>query len=169
MKTNKIENIKALIEKFFDGDTTAQEEEMLYSFFNSKRVPKELEKYRETLTAFGLISRKAATAHVRHTRMWRIVASAAAAVMLLFGVVAYLNFHEEQVLAANYGGSYVIVNGHRTDDLKAIKKDIKTALNDAKSIEHHAENNTTVDKAEQEVLDNIDDPQMKREVMQMLN
>lgn len=169
MKKTEIKNIETLVGKFFDGDTTQTEEQRLYSFFSSRRVPSELEKYRETLTAFGLISKREAPVRARRITLWRTVASVAAAAVIAFGVMTYINLHEERMLAAIYGGSYVIENGHRTDNLRQIKDDIKTALSDAKTIEHHANNSSTVDDAEQDVLNNIDDPDMRREVQQMLN
>lgn len=41
----KLNNIKALLEKYFEGQTTLEEEDFLKSFFNSPQVPEEFESY----------------------------------------------------------------------------------------------------------------------------
>ena len=93
---------------------------------------------------------------------------AAAMLALIVGIAIYSNYHEEQSLARIYGGSYVIENGRRIDDLSAIQDDIERALADSHRIEQHAEHNV-IDRAEQDVLDNISDPDMRDEVEKMLN
>lgn len=168
MKQKDIEKIESLAEKFFDGETTQAEEQRLYDFFTRRDVPPQLEKYRRTLTAFGLVSKHTERKSARTVHIWRIVTSVAAAVVLLFGVVIYLDYHKEQTLAANYGGSYVIVNGQRIDDLSRIQNDIKTVLSDASAIERRATEASIADKAEQEVLQNITNPEMRQQVMEML-
>ena len=66
-----------------------------------------------------------------------------------------------------YGGSYVIENGRRIDDLTEIQDDIEQTLADSRRIEQHAKHNV-IDHAEQDVLNNISDPDMRREVENML-
>ena len=80
----------------------------------------------------------------------------------------YANFREDRALARLYGGSYVIENGRRIDDLSSIREDIEQTLDDARRIESRTHHDF-IDNAEQEVLDNITDPEMQKEVEQMLN
>ena len=55
MKT--IEEILALIERFFEGDTTLEEEHWLYNYFKqTKDLPEELAAYRETFLGFDAIA-----------------------------------------------------------------------------------------------------------------
>ena len=98
----------------------------------------------------------------------RALMGAAAMLALIVGIAIYSNYHEEQSLARIYGGSYVIENGRRIDDLSAIQDDIERALADSRRIEQHTEHNV-IDRAEQDVLDNISDPDMRDEVEKMLN
>lgn len=168
MKKSDIKNMELLTQKFFDGDTTEAEEQRLYAFYSAGEMPQQLARYKDTLTAFGLISKPAATKKAHTTRLWRAVAGVAAAVLLTAGITATVRIHEERTLTRLYAGSYVIVNGQRTDDLRAIKDNIQTALNDAKHIERMAGETDVVGNAEADVLRNISDPDMKREVMELL-
>ena len=93
---------------------------------------------------------------------------AAAAVALVLCLTLYAGYHEDRALARLYGGSYVIVDGKRIDDLSVIRGDIEQTLNDARRIESHAEAGF-IDGAERDVLMSIDDPDVRREVEQMLN
>ena len=73
------------------------------------------------------------------------------------------------MLARVYGGSYVIENGHRIDDLSMIKTDIETALGEARHIEEHIEKRSPIEQAEQDLLNSIDDPDERKRISEMLN
>ena len=90
------------------------------------------------------------------------------AIVLLFGVLTYLDYREDKALARLYGGSYVIDNGHRIDDLGRIKGDIEAALADAEHIESRIGRRSVVEQVELDVLGSIDDPDMRRQVEEML-
>lgn len=49
----ELQNIKALIEKYFDGTTSVQEEKQLKVYFSSDNVAPELEKYRNLFSYFS--------------------------------------------------------------------------------------------------------------------
>ena len=100
--------------------------------------------------------------------VWRAVCGVAAAIVLLFGVLTYLDYREDKALARLYGGSYVIDNGHRIDDLGRIKGDIEAALADAEHIESRIGRRSVVEQVELDVLGSIDDPDMRRQVEEML-
>lgn len=168
MKEKEIKKTEQLVRKFFDGMTTDREEQQLYGIFKRGDLPPQLAKYRDTLTAFGLISHPAATGRARTVTLRRAVAGIAAAVLIVFGIMLYMNVREERTLAAMYEGSYVIENGQRTDDLSEIKDDIQAALSDARTIERNAHESSVVSDAEQDVLGSISDPDTRREVMEML-
>ena len=52
-----ITEIKALIERFFEGETTLEEEQWLYDYFKqTKDLPGELETYREMFLGFDAIA-----------------------------------------------------------------------------------------------------------------
>ena len=177
MKT-KYNDIKLLIDKFFDGDTTLDEEQRLYDFFGNGQVPKELEEYRPMFVGFGAMLYKPeehtsktqkAILHPLRRKLIYALSGIAASIILFVGIMAAIDFHEDQVLARTYAGSYIIVNGERIDDLSRIKPDIEHALSNARHIESHVERHSTVKQAEQDVLDNIDDPLEKVRIEQLLN
>lgn len=168
MNSKKTKEIEQLVERFFDGETTTEEEARLYKVFRRKRLPDSLERMRPVMEAFGAMSEEKPRHAVTVSMIRRALMSAAAVLALIVGIAIYSNYHEEQSLARIYGGSYVIENGRRIDDLSAIQDDIERALADSRRIEQHAEHNV-IDRAEQDVLDNISDPDMRDEVEKMLN
>lgn len=168
--------IERLIERFFNGDTTLSEERLLYRFFQSDGVPAEMECYRDMFADFGSLPIESDASVVKkdtHQRrakwLWPAIAGVAAALLLAFGMTYYHNVREDRMLAARYGGSYVIENGHRTDDLSDIRDDIETALDKAKSIESNDMVGSTVEQAERNVLNSIADPAERERINAILN
>ena len=131
MNSKKTKDIEQLVQRFFDGETTTEEEARLYMVFRRKRLPDSLERMRPVMEAFGSMGARTP----RHAMTASIV--------------------------------YIIENGRRTDDLRAIHDDIERTLADSRRIEKRAGQNV-IDRAEQDVLDNISDPDMRREVELML-
>lgn len=169
MRTKDIERAERLIEKFFDGETTLVEEKWLYRLFGRRDLPEQLRRYRPMFAAFGSMpadgERKA-----RIVAMFRRAVSATAVVLLFVaGMALYSDYHEDRMLARVYGGSYVIENGRRIDDLSRIRENIESTLDEANRIEARLNGLETVRSAEQDVLDGIDDPEMRRQVEDMLN
>lgn len=161
--------MERLVAKFLDGETSLQEERRLYDYFAQSSLPRQLEQYRLLFAGFAAIGKPQERRHATHIHLWRIVAGMAAAVLIVLGRWQISNLHEEWALARIYSGSYVIDNGHRIDDLRQIETDIKTTLTQADHIERQAESNSVVEQAERNIINNIDDPQMRKEVMDMLN
>ena len=169
MNNREIKDTERLVRRFFDGETTLAEERGLYRLFSRKWLPQELEKYRPVFAAFGSMQ----AGEGRRVRLvpvlWRAVCGVAAAVLLLLGVWAYIDYREDKALARLYGGSYVIENGVRIDDLGRIRGDIEQALADAERVEESAGQGSVADRAEADVLGGIDDPELRRQVEDMLN
>lgn len=169
MRTKDIERAERLIEKFFDGETTLAEEKWLYRQFGRSDLPEQLRRYCPMFAAFGSLpsdnERKAQIVSVFR----RAVRATAVVLMLLAGITFYSDYHEERMLARLYGGSYVIENGRRIDDLSRIRENIENTLDEANRIEERLSRSETVQSAEQDVLDGIDDPEMRRQVEEMLN
>ena len=167
MNSKKTKEIERLMQRFFDGETTTEEEARLYRVFRRKRLPHSLERMRPVMEAFGSMEARAPRRAMTASIVRRVLAGAAAVLALAVGTAVYSDYREEQSLARLYGGSYIIENGRRTDDLRAIHDDIERTLADSRRIEKRAEQNV-IDRAEQDVLDNISDPDMRREVELML-
>ena len=67
-----------------------------------------------------------------------------------------------------YGGSYMIVNGERVDNLRKIQAQIAGTLDDALKIEALVASSQPMD-VEQSVLSEIEDVEMREEIRRMLN
>ena len=160
--------MEELVERFFNGDTTTAEEARLYRLFRRKRLPDELERMRPMFAAFASMQCEEPRRVAMMRTLRRAAIGTAAALAIALCLTLYANFREDRALARLYGGSYVIENGRRIDDLSSIREDIEQTLDDARRIESRTHHDF-IDNAEQEVLDNITDPEMQKEVEQMLN
>lgn len=108
-------HIKELVQKFFDGETTANEEDELYCFFEKPDIPEDLKRYKPLFSYFcNDISEKLNT-DLSESKDWlqkrqanRIllyIAGIAAAILLL---VIINPFHRNET---SYKDSYAVVNG----------------------------------------------------------
>lgn len=168
MNSKEIKNTERLIERFFNGDTSLAEERRLYRTFLRRSLPPELEKYRSVFRGFASMS--AGNGHKARLMpvIRRAVCASAVALVLILGVSAYLNYNEDRMLARVYGGSYIIENGRRIDDLSRIKTDIEAVLLDAERIEARVAQSSPVEQAEQDVLNSIGDPAERQRIMKLL-
>lgn len=167
-------DIARLIERFLDGTTTATEERQLYRYFASSRVAPQWEAYREMFQDYAALDAEQGLAAPNRTgrrlRLWHVVAGVAAVGLLLFGTVTLLRIQETRMLQRHYGGSYVIENGRRIDDLRVIAPNVRSTLVYAASVEQQVETDAErMRQTERDVLDNISDPQMRQSVMKILN
>ena len=118
-----MDNIKELLQKYFDGETSLAEESILQEYFAQTEVAEDLKQYKplfacfagleaETLTneAFEAEFRQKVNSHhkhhglVYHISLWS--SAAAACVILAMGSIYYI---ERQ-------NNYMIVNGKRIND-----------------------------------------------------
>lgn len=172
----KKEEVRKLINKFLDGDTTLEEERALYAFFGQARIAGEFLPYREMFrdyAALPLLSGDMASVRVprqspRGGRWVRRIAGIAASALLVLGVGMGYRAYENHLLAKNYGGSYMIVNGKRIDNLRQIRRQIKSTLDDARRIEQNIGQEDIISDAEREVLESMDSPQKRAEMEQLL-
>ncbi len=176
---NETDEIKILVERFFDGTTSLDEENRLYAFFASDDVPPELEEYREMFCGFALLASPQAAAlsyteepylvpRRRLTVLRRVSVAAAAAVLIVAGFFVADDIRYRNRLSSLYGGSYMIVDGRRVDNLKEILPHIESTLRLAENIEKHADGDATIRAAEQNVLDNISDPAERERIGRLL-
>ncbi len=170
----KTEEIKRLADRFFDGETTVKEERKLYAYFQNAEIPESLLEYREMFLDMAAVDTEFVAMQTRKPKfkflpVWsRIAIGTAAMIAIVFGATLFVNHIEENKLANLYGGSYVIVNGQRIDDLRKIKNTINETLSDAEKLENKVANLQTIDDVENEVLQNVKDPQQRKLMEQML-
>lgn len=156
-----------LISRYFEGKTSVMEERRLYAFFLRDDVPQELAEYTEMFRDL------AATSTTAGQRLWpwkRIAVAAVAAVAAIFAIYWGNAAMEERALERLYGGSYMIVDGKRTDDLRDMKDEIHSTLHEAAGIEHKVANLQNAAKnAEDEMIGSIADPQQRKRIEELLN
>lgn len=164
------EKIYRLVQKFLDGETTIDEERLLCHYFTiHSTVPESLSPYAELFRDLATLptAPNAATRRRANMLRWTVAAIAASVAVALMVVVGYRS-HEYNLLARQYEGSYMVVDGRRIDNLRIIKDSIASTLADAKRIENSVERHNTVNKAERDILDSAD-PEQRAEIERLLN
>ena len=123
----KEKNVKQLIERFLEGETTNAEEQQLYDYF-SGAVPKSLRKYQPMFRwyAEGMPESKAVT-----RPLWTRWAAAASVAVLIGGGVAYYQHRQHEAEMACYEGSYIVRNGQKITDLKTIMPELQKTVTKA--------------------------------------
>ena len=168
------EQLKDLVIRFLDGNTTLDEEKRLYDYFSrTKQVSEALLPYAEYFRDLAVLPppQKAVRKRMKPiwTRRWvRMAVGTAATALLVVGGMWTYRQQEEQRLAQLYGGSYTIVDGKRCDDLVEIKDDIRKTLADGHQIERQADGEEVIEKAEQEVLESVGDPAERQRLKDIL-
>jgi hypothetical protein len=116
-----------LIEKYFDGATSLDEERLLRSYFRCKNVPDEWKVYQPIFRYFSSEREKRASENKAKT-IWmsslRWVGVAAAACLLLFAGLKF--FSTQQGFPEK---SYAYINGKKYTDLRLIQSEALKSLN----------------------------------------
>lgn len=138
-------NIEALLEKFFDGNTTNAEDRALEKFFCSgNNVPERYKCYCDMFGwyASGMDSEKlpSASSQPKHVffrtktaRWW----SSVAALIALAAAIAWLSTwqsHTDNTLL--YADNYIVRDGHTITGMPEIKADIDASVMDGDCLEH---------------------------------
>ncbi|MCM1313550.1 MAG: hypothetical protein NC206_09615 [Bacteroides sp.] len=166
-----ISEIERLVNLFMDGDTSLEEERLLYDFFTHEDIPDSLLEYKDLFADFAAIGHDNASVYddtdlvcvqaespvhsVRNLKKWAI--AVAASISVVFGTYVVSDWYKEQQLSRLYGGSYMVVNGVRIDNLKKIQSDIESVLSHADEIEKEMMTGKRIRMAEQAVLNGIAD------------
>lgn len=168
------EQINNLVERFLDGETTLAEEKQLYDYFSqNENVDESLLPYAEYFRDLAVLPSPHKEEKPQKRPRWTIrwtqwAVGAAAAVLISLGGMWIYTLQEECHLAQLYGGSYMIVDGKRYDNLREIKDDIRQTLADAQQIERQADGQAVIEEAEQEVLESIGDPAERQKLKEIL-
>jgi len=127
--------IEELIERFFDGQTSNEEERELYDFFSSENVPEHLLPYRQVFAYFETGIKEEESNHqttgrknVQSFRKKKITiwASIAASILILISFGIY-HFTREKEFNP-YEGSYIIRNGVKITDPKIVNPEIEKTI-----------------------------------------
>lgn len=98
--------IRTLTDRFFDGDTTPEEEQELYDFYRQDDLPEDLRTNRELFRDLAALSTLAP--NLRQTaphrrRHWWIAAAAAVLLLIVGGTTLYNYQREDECVAYIYG------------------------------------------------------------------
>ena len=170
---NQVEEIKILMNRFLEAETTLEEERRLYAYFSQAEVDPSLEPYRVMMQDYAALLpvnqvHQPTAKRVTLQPWFKWVSGIAAVLVLAFiGTWSY-RAYETSKLEDIYGGSYMIVNGERVDNLRKIQAQIESTLKSAQEIERLAAASQPTD-VEQSVLSEIDDPALREEINRILN
>lgn len=117
-----------LLEKFFNGMSSLQEERRLYTLFMEKELPEDLEPYRETIQWFAnSLNEKPAKKAKAPVMKWIKIATGVAAAAVI-GVISYsavCRYHHQKLIEETYAGSFISRNGVKTTDLSIVLPEIE--------------------------------------------
>jgi hypothetical protein len=137
-------DIEDLLERYFEGQTSAEEESMLRRFFVSDEVPENLMMYKPLFVYFDdEISRTAATSEKKQATpnkrivLWLSGAAACAAIL------AGMFFFSPQPEKCPGEGNYVIIDGRCYTDVNTIRS---ATLNTLREISDY-ENDSSEEKS----------------------
>jgi len=127
--------IEELIERFFEGQTSNEEERKLYDFFSTENVPERLLPYRPVFAYFETGIKEEESNHqtperknIQPFRKKKVTiwASIAASILILISFGIY-HFTREKEFNP-YEGSYIIRNGVKITDPKIVNPKIEKTL-----------------------------------------
>jgi hypothetical protein len=125
--------METLIHRFFEGETTKEEEQELYRFFERRDVPESLLPYKELFRYFEDGIRRDAPS-IETSFAWRKrrriawISIAASFALLVASVPVFL---QKGDAPGPYEGSYIIRNGVRITDKEIIRKELDFVMQDA--------------------------------------
>lgn len=161
--------IEKLIEKFFNGDTSLEEEKAIYTYFSGENIPSHLQKYRDLFCDFSMLplqSQKKKRQKIFHLKWY---AGVAASILLAATVIFSWNKYDAMQFNKKYDGSYVIVNGIRYSNVNSIRCDIETALAEADQLQQLTNANAIEAEAKSHILDGIENPEQRKVLEEILN
>lgn len=121
------EAIDRLIEKYYEGMTSVEEEKRLQVFLSRTGLP---EKYAPEQAMFGYFNSKKAKKHVSLPKYIRWAAGAAAVVTMMVTV---------QLFTVSAPTNYAYVNGQKITDIDRIKSEAIASLHGVSSGEQYVE------------------------------
>jgi hypothetical protein len=134
--------MEELLERFFDGETSNEEERTLYRFFTREDIPVHLRRYKPVFRYFenglekeiNLLTGEPAKSieplrHMTAKRRIRIAAGMAASLLIL--LIAGLLFLRKTSAFDPYEGSYIVRDGVRITDISVIRPELEATVRKA--------------------------------------
>ena len=96
--------IRTLTDRFFDGDTTPEEEQELYDFYRQEDIPEDLRPHQELFKDLAALTTLSTTVEQRqHRSRWWIAGAAIALLLTVGGTTLYHYQREDECVAYIYG------------------------------------------------------------------
>ena len=129
------DEVKKLLDKYFEGNTSLQEEQYLRNYFSFQTVDKELVEYTPIFRYFKKERKSEQKTNPFYGRsiMLRSLVSAAACVLLILGVVlSPSNRQTTEVVEDEFGctGTYVRIEGTCYNDITLVFSHAAQAISD---------------------------------------
>ena len=182
--------IEELIERFFEGQTSNEEERKLYAFFANENIPERLLLYRPVFEYFETgIREEESTGQKKNiqstsSKKIRIWISIAASLLILISFGIY-HFTREKEFNP-YEGSYIIRNGVKITDPKIVNPEIEKTLYFVQEQEEknnrllrqleEINNENPYEKAVKEIrqrqlewINQVEDENIRNEIIKMIN
>ena len=171
-------HIKDLLARFFEGQTTLNEERELYLFFNQDVIPEEFVQYKQVIKYFGSDLAEGLPLQMKHPskRKWIVWSGIAASFLIMLFTSLY--FLQNRESDDPFEGSYIIRNGVRITDLdlirpeldatiqKTLLQQLETELDELLMVDNSLE--TEIFRQRQahynRILENIEDEEIRNEV-----
>jgi hypothetical protein len=128
----KPDEVKKLLDKYFEGNTSLREEQSLRDYFSSKTADKEFDRYASLFQYFKTERASEKKYHSFYSRniMLRSLIGAAACVLFVLGFV--LSPNQISTVEDEFGctGTYVRIEGTCYNDLKLVFSHAAQAISD---------------------------------------
>ena len=142
-------NIEEYIHRFMEGETTNAEEQAIYRFFHTEKVPEHLKSYTDMFAWYeeGMPEEKIPM------ELWRTGIAAMLVIGIGLGIILSFGDSSNEEWSC-YDGSYVEVNGKRITDVKKIMPIILETLAEAEAIEKSIEERLAeIQRTEEEITE----------------
>ena len=195
MNTFKNEYMEELLERFFEGQTSNDEEQSLYEFFAGDNVPEHLIKYKQVFAYFNegiedelcettdvpeLHKTDVSELHKDETPVFKIrnkkliLWSGVAAVLLILFITNPFSYGNKPF--DPYEGSYIIRNGVRITDMEIIRPELEATIKEVLLQQEEAESifNALLEDEEylqieyNSIIESFDDEEIRNEVREIL-
>lgn len=114
-------NIDELLDRYFEGETSAEEEREIRVFFSSGSVPEHLAAYKPLFAYFDeeirKVGRQEKKRPLTHKTVWFIMTGVAATFLLLLGISRLLYPADPCFCSENY----VVINGRCYTDIHTVR------------------------------------------------
>ena len=164
-------NINEWLTRFFNGDTSCDEEKALFAYFRQTNIPSSVEQYREMMEWYDTGLQREYNEHeISQKKSWILnpgyrYISLVASIVILFtvglNIIKVEKRNRELIeLYEIYDGSYIMENGIKNTDLSEI-------LSEVQRVE------SLVDKAFEEslqqTLEGVEDPMERESIINMMS